>query len=348
VTPEQLARLPTVLFEIGKVIGSEQEPALTLARISELLCELLDAEACSVMLLDPERQRLQAKASHGLRAERIRRVTFAVGEGVAGWVIAHGEPALIDDVALDPRFVVLDEPDVPGAPAATAEAAAATPIVALACVPLEARGERIGVLTATSGRRGAFAAHHVELMRFVARTLALDVQNLRLARVAVTDVLTGAYNREFLGQQLPQELARAVAGDQPLSVAMIDVDHFKQVNDRHGHDVGDEVLVEFTARLRGAIRGDDLLVRYGGEEFLAVLPRADAGRAWEVAERMRARVSARPFVVGELALSIAASLGIAQLRTRPSAETAAELIRRADAALYAAKANGRDRVEVAP
>ncbi|MCA9679523.1 MAG: sensor domain-containing diguanylate cyclase [Kofleriaceae bacterium] len=334
-TPEQLARLPGVLFEIGKVVGSDQEPGQTLARISELICELTGADACSVMLLDGKRQRLLAKASYGLRTERIHRLSFAIGEGVAGWVLQRGEPALIPDVAHDPRFVVLEK--------------AKTPIVSLACVPIEARTERVGVVTVTSGKVGSFASHDVELLRFIARTIALDVENIRLHRVAVTDVLTGAYNREFLQQRLPAEIERAVAGDAPLSVAMIDVDHFKTVNDRFGHDGGDEVLAEVASRLRAAIRGDDLLIRYGGEEFLVVLPRADAGKAWEIAERIRARLAARRIEVDGTPLTIAVSIGVAQLRHDGAAvEAAPELIRRADTALYAAKAQGRDRVEVAP
>jgi len=335
VKPEQLARLPSVLFEIGKVVGSDHEPGQTLARISELICELIDADACSVMLLDVERKRLLAKAAYGLRTERMHRLSFAVGEGVAGWVVARGEPAMIADVTTDPRFTVIAE--------------GKTPIVSMLCVPIEARGERAGVVTATSGRTGAFSAGDLELLRFVATTIALDVQNIRLHRVAVTDVLTGAYNREFLQQRLPVEIEKAVTADLPLSVAMLDVDHFKEVNDRHGHDVGDEVLAEVAARLRGAIRSGDLLVRYGGEEFLVVLPRAEAGRGWEVAERMRARLVGRPITVGPIELRVAASVGVAQLRYEPGAcETPGELVRRADAALYTAKANGRNRVEVAP
>jgi len=344
VRPEQLARLPGALFEIGKVVGSDQEPGHVLSRISELLCDLLDADACSVMLLDAEKKRLLAKAAYGLRTERMHKLAFGVGEGVAGWVISNGEAALIGDVAKDPRFVVIEGDD-----RRSPDGSRNTPIVAMACVPIEARGERVGVLTATSGQENAFADHHVELLRFIARTIALDVQNLRLQRVAVTDVLTGAYNREFLAQRLPVEIEKAIAGETALSVAMLDVDHFKAINDRHGHDVGDDVLAEVAVRLRGAIRADDLLVRYGGEEFLVVLPRADAGRAWEVAERMRVRLADKPIEVGKVELRVEASVGVAQLKItdRVAAETAQELIRRADTALYTAKARGRNRVEVA-
>jgi diguanylate cyclase (GGDEF)-like protein len=331
-TPQQLAKLPAVLFEIGKLVGSDLDPGILLSRIAELLCSLINAKACSVMLLDADRKRLLAKAAYGLRTERMHTLSFAVGEGVAGWVVEKGEPALIADVANDARFVAL-----PGNQ---------TPIASMLCVPLVARGERVGVVTATSEAANCFHADDLELVKFISMTIALDIENVRLHRVAVTDPLTGAYNREFLLQRLPQEIEATIDRDRPLSVAMVDVDHFKAVNDQYGHGVGDVVLAEVARRLRGAIRGGDLLVRYGGEEFLAVLPKADAGRAWEVGERMRQRVCERAFDIGDgMALLLRISIGIAQWRM---GETMPDLIDRADTALYGAKERGRNRVEVAP
>jgi diguanylate cyclase (GGDEF)-like protein len=332
VNTDGLQKLPAALFEIGKLVGSDLDPGILLSRIAELICQLIDAKACSVMLLDAPRKRLLAKAAYGLRTERMHSLSFRVGEGVAGWVVERGESALIDDVAQDPRFVML--------------AGNQTPIAAMLCVPLLARNDRVGVVTATSERPGAFDQNHLELVRFIARTIALDIENVRLHRVAVTDPLTGAYNREFLVQRLPQEIEAALERDRTLSVAMVDVDHFKAVNDQYGHGVGDSVLAEVARRLRGAIRAGDILVRYGGEEFLAVLPKADAGRAWEVGERMRQRVCERAFDVGDgLALLLRISVGIAQWRT---GENMPDLIERADTALYGAKDRGRNRVEVAP
>jgi diguanylate cyclase (GGDEF)-like protein len=296
------------------------------------VCQLIDAKACSVMLLDADRKRLLAKAAYGLRTARMQSLSFRVGEGVAGWVVEHGKPALIHDVAQDPRFVVLP--------------ANQTPIVSMICVPLIARGERVGVVTATSAKPGTFDTTNLELLRFIAMTIALDIENIRRHRVAVTDPLTGAYNREFLNQRLPQEIEAAIERDRSLSVAMVDVDHFKSVNEHYGHTAGDLVLTEVARRLRGAIRAGDVLIRYGGEEFLAVLPKADAGRAWEVGERMRQRVCERAFDVGDgLALLLRVSVGVAQWR---AGELMPALLERADAALYGAKDRGRNRVEVAP
>ena len=329
---EGLEKLPAALFEIGKLIGSDLDPGILLSRIAELICQLIDAKACSVMLLDADRKRLLAKAAYGLRTERMHSLSFRVGEGVAGWVVERGEAALIPDVTQDARFVPLP--------------ANQTPIASMLCVPLLARGERVGVVTATSERPGAFNGNHLELVRFISMTIALDIENVRLHRVAVTDPLTGAYNREFLMQRLPQEIEAAIDRDRSLSIAMIDVDHFKAVNDQYGHGCGDVVLAEVARRLRSAIRAGDLLVRYGGEEFLAVLPKADAGRAWEVGERMRQRVCERAFDVGDgLALLLRVSVGVAQWRM---GEKMHDLIERADIALYDAKERGRNRVEVAP
>jgi diguanylate cyclase (GGDEF)-like protein len=330
--PDQLARLPAALFEIGKLIGSDLDPGILLSRIAELICQLVNAKACSVMLLDASRKRLLAKAAYGLRTERMHTLSFAIGEGVAGWVVERGESALINDCSKDPRFVILP--------------ANQTPIASMLCVPLLSRGERVGVVTATAEHVDAFEDSDLELIRFIATTIALDIENVRLHRVAVTDPLTGTYNREFLQQRLPAEIEAAIDRDRPLSIALVDVDHFKAVNDQYGHGVGDVVLAEVARRLRSAIRGGDVLVRYGGEEFIALLPKADAGRAWEVGERMRQRVCERAFDVGDgLALLLRISVGIAQWRM---GEDMPDIIERADVALYGAKQRGRNRVEVAP
>jgi diguanylate cyclase (GGDEF)-like protein len=319
--------LPRILFEIGKVIGSATDPGSLLAEVSQLVTELVGADACSIMLLDDSKTVLLGKAAYGLERERIDSISFRVGEGVAGWVAERGEPAVIADVTADERFVAL--PD------------SSHRIRSLVCVPLLARDRPVGVMTATAATPDVFDDGDVDLLVFVATTMALDMENLRLRRLAITDALTGAYNREYLARRLPEEINRCRRSEEPLSVAMVDIDHFKSVNDEHGHAVGDEVLAAVVERMRASIRSADTLIRYGGEEFLLLLPGSDLEEARAIAERMRESFEEQPVEVEDHALEIRVSIGVAELGD-DDAERA--VVKRADEALYAAKAAGRNRV----
>jgi diguanylate cyclase (GGDEF)-like protein len=157
---------------------------------------------------------------------------------------------------------------------------------------------------------------------------------------AVTDPLTGLLNRLGGHQTIAREVARARRHGAPLSFTMIDIDHFKRVNDAHGHGVGDDVLREVADLIGRSIRGDDALIRWGGEEFLLVLPGARIEQARDLAGRLRAKVAAMR-IEGLPAVTI--SLGVDELGPADSGAEAA--IQRADERMYAAKAAGRDRVE---
>ena len=165
--------------------------------------------------------------------------------------------------------------------------------------------------------------------------------------LAVTDGLTGLHNRRYLDTHLKLLIDRAVARGRPLSVCITDIDRFKVINDTYGHDAGDAVLREFSNRVRSAVRGADLACRYGGEEFVLVMPDTSSDMAAGVAERLRAIIEQDPFVVPEAgaALSVTASLGIASLL--PAGDRPETLLKRADMALYEAKRSGRNRVVAA-
>ena len=164
-------------------------------------------------------------------------------------------------------------------------------------------------------------------------------------RLAVTDGLTGLYNRRFVEEMLRLETARALRTGERLGLIVVDVDHFKSVNDAHGHQAGDEVLVAIGERLVGAVRRPDVVGRYGGEEFVVILPGADAEVLLELAERCRRAIADHAFPLREGApLPITVSLGVAGLPEH--AITARELVRTADRALYLAKAGGRNRAQV--
>jgi two-component system cell cycle response regulator len=162
--------------------------------------------------------------------------------------------------------------------------------------------------------------------------------------LAVTDALTGLHNRRYLDNHLKVLFDRSLARGRPLSILVTDIDRFKTVNDTHGHDAGDEVLKEFAARIRSTVRGADLACRYGGEEFVVVMPDTPADIAAAVAERLRAAVENMPVKLRDtgIALNITASFGIScRLET---IDTPQQLMKQADLALYEAKRAGRNRV----
>jgi diguanylate cyclase (GGDEF)-like protein len=167
-----------------------------------------------------------------------------------------------------------------------------------------------------------------------------------LREMAIRDGLTRCYNQKYFKMRLEQELVRARRYGSPLSLGVLDVDHFKRVNDSHGHPAGDAVLAHLASLLIASVRSSDIVARYGGEEFAFVLVEAGLEEAAVVAERMRARVEAHEFELpGGGRLRATASIGIAAAHAQ---EGAAALVQRADSALYEAKAQGRNRVRAAP
>jgi two-component system, cell cycle response regulator len=161
--------------------------------------------------------------------------------------------------------------------------------------------------------------------------------------LAITDALTGLHNRRYMETHIAGLVEQALSRGQLLAVLVLDIDHFKLVNDTHGHDAGDEVLREFALRVRKAIRGIDLACRYAGEEFVVVMPETDLAAATAVAERLRRRIASEPFPIqqGAQGIDVTISIGIAALGGN---DDAASVIKRADQALYRAKRNGRNRV----
>ena len=162
--------------------------------------------------------------------------------------------------------------------------------------------------------------------------------------MAITDALTGLHNRRYMESHLSTLIDQAAGRSKPLSVLLVDIDYFKAINDNHGHDAGDDVLREFSTRVRKSIRGIDLACRYGGEEFVIVMPETDIAVATMVAERLRRRIATESFSIGQDGekVEVTISIGIAAI-VGPK-DSAPALLKRADQALYRAKRDGRNRV----
>jgi two-component system cell cycle response regulator len=187
----------------------------------------------------------------------------------------------------------------------------------------------------------ARARSQVRRKRYTER-LRDTVQNSM--ELALTDPLTGLYNRRYMETHVGTLVERSAARGKALSVLILDIDYFKSINDNFGHDTGDDVLREFAERLKASIRGIDLACRYGGEEFVVVMPDTDLGVATLVAERIRRRIAGEPFPIekGTRGIEVTISIGIAA-RMGPQ-DNASQMLKRADEALYRAKRDGRNRV----
>ena len=174
------------------------------------------------------------------------------------------------------------------------------------------------------------------------RTHKLEVLVEEVKRLSLMDALTGSFNRRALDERLPAEIERCLRYGRPLSLVFVDIDHFKRINDQHGHGVGDIVLRAVAQRLHGHLRSQvDWVARYGGEEFLLVMPETTLQEAGETAHRLAQQVRSEPVLAQGLALQVTASFGVAQMR---EGETMQDVLGRADSLLYRAKSEGRDRV----
>ena len=225
----------------------------------------------------------------------------------------------------------------------------------VALAPLNVAGACIGCLCQGSREDNHFGEDaSTELLEHLASTLALCIQNsvnkARLQRHGLTDPLTGAANRRLLMRRLGEELDRCRRYDHPVSCIMVDLDHFKQINDHYGHTFGDRMLVQVVEALKRGLRSSDLLARYGGEEFVLLLPETSQALALEIAKRHHREIADLQLQYdGHENIAITASFGVAELSAtgHTDSEGAELLIRQADAAMYRAKRAGRNRIVAA-
>jgi two-component system cell cycle response regulator len=227
----------------------------------------------------------------------------------------------------------------------------------IALLPLVRYGNLIGSLnlgsqTSTRFVQGAATDFLQRLATIVAICLENATNHERLKRVGLTDSLTGVNNRRFFDQRLIEEVSRAQRTDEPLACLFMDVDHFKAVNDQHGHQTGDQVLRDVASFIREQLRSSDVLGRYGGEEFSALLVNANSDAAMEIAERIRTVIKKHVFKTSEgkdLSLTISIGVGTLPLQCQDiqTKNLSEDLVERADQAVYQAKRNGRNQVVLA-
>ncbi|HXE73233.1 MAG TPA: sensor domain-containing diguanylate cyclase [Candidatus Nitrosotenuis sp.] len=332
----QMAKL-SMLYDVGRALTVIDNRNRLLREILGRAAEIAEAEKGSIMLLDEATDELVVQVVRGIdpvteekilngeiQCKRLRR-----GEGIAGRVAETGQPLVVDDIREDKQFVDSQS----------------SRVTSILCVPLKIHGELIGVLNITNKKGDKrFTAEDMETIGALAEHAAVAIHNARLYEMAVSDSLTRLYIRRHVVQRLGEELRRARRYGHAVSVLMLDIDHFKKVNDTYGHPCGDQALIEVSRLLRRSVRETDLVGRYGGEEFIVVLPETDPLSALVVAERIRTQLAASSFDWQGLTLRLTVSVGIAGYPTHASEIEA--LIQAADMALYLSKRGGRNRTTV--
>ncbi|MBJ7455612.1 MAG: diguanylate cyclase, partial [Thermoleophilia bacterium] len=314
------AREQVALQRIATLVATEAEPERVLERIAEEAGDLLGADAAEVLGFGGSGMYVTLEAvwtRHGLPAPERGGSILLPQDSVSAAVARTGAPARADGGAAD------------GSPAGVA-------------VPVVVDGALWGSLGVASIRPAPLPAAAEALLSRLAELAALSIMSAsardQMTTLASTDHLTGLWNRRAFQERLAAELERARRYERPMSLVMLDIDHFKRINDEHGHPVGDRVLIEVASRLFATVREGEVVARVGGEEFAWILPETDGDGAVAAAERVRTAIAAETFTgVGRLTVS----LGVCDL---DEGETASELVRLADRALYWAKAGGRDRV----
>jgi len=323
-------RLRHELLNLSTALLSTLDQNGVFALITSMLKQIVEYDAMEVRLVDEDSGELYCGFATDEDAEQMLGWRTPLDEGVSGWVVRHNEAQLVNDMLADPRGAL-----VPGT-----ERVAQASIV----VPLNVGGKVIGVLAIDRMGGKTFEEHELEPARLFGNLAAIAIQNARsyeeVERQAISDGLTGIHNYRHFRDTLNATVSRGQRYDETFCLLMMDLDHFKAVNDTIGHQAGDEVLRAVADVLRRCSRASDYQARYGGEEFVMLLPQTSLNEASTLAERVRSQVS--EIDVGHPGLTVTMSIGVASFPD--SARDSDGVLAAADAALLHAKARGRDRV----
>ncbi len=327
-----------ILTDIVKTANSILEPKKVIELIMARIQELIPSDAWSMLMVDEERGELTFELALGEKAKDVSGFRVKIGEGIAGWVAETGRPTIVNDVAKDPRF------------SGKFDAETQFRTRSILCAPLISRGRTIGVVEIINRKGGRFTRSDLEMLLTLVDPCAIAIENAMLFQKAeqltITDDLTKLFNSRYLNLYIGREIKRCKRHGVPLSVIFLDLDGFKGVNDQYGHLAGSRTLSEVGQILLLAVRESDVLARYGGDEFVVVLPETPPAGALVIAERIRKAIEGHAFLATQgLQARISASFGVSSYPEH--ALTPEGLIQKADQAMYRVKERNKNGIEVA-
>jgi len=336
-TTGQVERL-LACIEFSKALVSACDMETLLTAVLERIKILIPARHWSLLLLDPQTEELRFEVVVGVDHEVLKDIRLKVGEGIAGTVVLTGEPIFIPNVEQDQRF------------SARADAATGFETRSIIALPLRAQGKVIGVFEVVNVEdERFFREKYLPLLHILADYVAIAVDNVRnmqqLQARAYIDEVTGFYNTRYLISKLDHLIPQIFQRGGNFSVVFMDLDNFKAVVDAHGHLQGSRTLAEVARVIQGVLRPDDSLVRYGGDEFVLILPHCTREEALGLTRRLRRNLNAARFLAGAgLDIALTASYGIATLPD--DATDREQLLLIADRAMFSGKGRGKDCIMV--
>ena len=326
----------TIFNEIGKTITSTLQVKRVLSGIVKNMTNIIHCEAWSLLLVDEEMNDLVFEVGAGNRSDRGRDHRIKIGQGIPGWVAKEAKPLVIPDVSKDPRFLR----DINAHPIPE--------IKSILCIPLISKGKVLGVIELINKVEGdPFDRRDLNLLSTLADFAAIAIENARLYQktedLSITDDVTTVHNARYFYQVLDREIKRVDRYHAILSLLFMDLDNFKPVNDTYGHLMGSQVLREVAVLLKNNLREVDFVARYGGDEFVIILPQTDTQTACKLAERLSVLISDQCFLADMgLSIRVSASFGVASYPSH--ARTKEDLIRLADKSMYMAKGSKTQKI----